>query len=109
MLPAARDPSGLPAAPLHWWSSVSVERSAVQPPPSAQSGGGLPQAHKRSTYARVATTSAVVAASSAVRRSPHRSQLPSTAGVYEKGNTGKVTLECRRLVVVVVVVVLTMV
>ena len=76
------DPSGLPAASPHWRSSVSVERSTVQLPPSAQSGGGLPKVHKRSTYARV-----VVAASSAMRRSPHRSQLPSTAGVYVKGLT----------------------
>ena len=59
-----------------------MERSTVQPPPSVL-GGGLPPCGG----------------------APHRSQLPSTASVYEKGNTGKVTLQCRRLVVVVVVVV----
>ena len=60
-------------------------------PPSAQRGGGLPP--MRSTYARVATTSAVVAASSAMRRRPHRSQLPPTAGV----STKKATQERSRL------------
>ena len=40
--PVARDPSRLPAASPYWRSSGSVERCTVQPPPSAQSGGGHP-------------------------------------------------------------------
>ena len=78
-------PSGRQGAShLLWRSSASVERFSVQLPPSAQSGGELPPEQLRRTSARVATTSGVVAPSSSSRMRAHRSQLPSTARVYEK-------------------------
>ena len=49
---AAQVPQGYPAAlQLHWPSSGSLERRAEQPPPSAQSGGGLQPVPSRSIAA----------------------------------------------------------